>query len=101
MDRLRQNIGDPNRAHMVCFNSSILERTLAVQLTIPLYANDPSNQDLGSKSGCREIFRDAEFVTQMDLKANSAAEITEALSELKGRNLPCDAPSSNSMKALW
>ena len=63
------------------------ERTLAVQLKIPLYANDPSNQDLGSKSGCREIFRDAGICFPDGFeRLNSATEITEALSELKGRN---------------
>ena len=30
-----------NQAHMVCFNSTAMERTLSLQLGIPLYANDP------------------------------------------------------------
>ena len=44
---------------MVCFNSTALERTLAVQLQIPLYGNNPALNELGTKSGCREIFRAA------------------------------------------
>lgn len=59
MARLRRAIGDPSRAHMVCFNSTHLERTLSVRLGIPLYANDPALRDLGTKSGCRETFRAA------------------------------------------
>jgi len=59
MRRIRERLGDLDRVHMVNFNSSPLERTLAVQLGIPLYANDPARNDLGTKSGCREIFRDA------------------------------------------
>ena len=59
MTRLRAAIGDTTRAHMVCFNSTHLERTLSVQLGIPLYANDPALRDLGTKSGCRETFRAA------------------------------------------
>ena len=69
MNRLRQNIGDPKRAHMVCFNSSVLERTLAVQLQIPLYANDPANQDLGPKAGAEKFFEMPGFVSPVDLNA--------------------------------
>jgi len=57
--RIKRAIRDPQRAHMVCFNSTHWERTLSVQLGIPLYANDPALNDLGTKSGCREIFREA------------------------------------------
>ncbi len=59
MKRIRKAIGPTDRAHMVCFNSSPLERTLAVALGVPLYANDPALNSLGTKSGCREIFREA------------------------------------------
>ncbi len=61
--RLRQTvleaIPDRERAHLVCFNASELERTLAVALDLPLYATDPALLDLGTKSGCRESFREA------------------------------------------
>ena len=59
IQRIREAIGDKEHAHMVCFNSSQLEMTLSVQLGIPLYANDPKHNELGTKSGCREIFRNA------------------------------------------
>jgi len=87
MQRLRAAIGDTARAHMVCFNSSPLERTLAVQLDIPLYANDPAIQDLGSKSGCREIFREAgiRFPDGFE-RLSDATDIAEALATLKGRD---------------
>jgi hypothetical protein len=82
--RIRDNIGATDRAHMVCFNSSTLERTLSVQLNIPLYANDPANQDLGSKSGCREIFRDAGICFPDGYeRLHDADQISEALSALK------------------
>ena len=74
-------------AHMVCFNSSKLERSLAVQLGIPLYANDPSLLDLGTKSGCRETFREAGVLFPDGFeRLNDAAEIVEALATLKGRD---------------
>ncbi len=59
VERIRASIQDLDSAHLVCFNSSGLERTLAVQLGIPLYASDPALYHLGTKSGCREVFREA------------------------------------------
>ncbi len=48
----------PAAAHLTCFNTTSLERTLAVQLEIPMYACDPSLSHLGNKSRSRGIFRD-------------------------------------------
>jgi hypothetical protein len=59
MSRIRSAVGDLDNAHLVCFNTTPIERTLSVQLGIPLYGLDPELLDLGSKSGCREIFRAA------------------------------------------
>jgi hypothetical protein len=59
IERIRAAIPDPALAHLVCFNSSAYERSLAVQLGIPLYASDPALSHLGTKSGCRKIFREA------------------------------------------
>lgn len=82
--RLRAAIGNPDRAHMVCFNSTPLERTLSVQLGIPLYANDPSLDDLGTKSGCREVFREAgvNFPAGFE-RLRTPDDIAEALAALK------------------
>lgn len=59
IDRIRQWIGDKDRAYMSCFATSALERTLAVALGIPLNGADPDLLHLGSKSGSREAFRAA------------------------------------------
>lgn len=59
LQRLRDAIGDPTRAHLSCFNTTWRERRLAVALGIPLYGCDPALCHLGSKSGSREIFRAA------------------------------------------
>ncbi|MFL5542960.1 MAG: peptide ligase PGM1-related protein [Longimicrobiaceae bacterium] len=58
-ERIRAAIADPAAAHLTCFNPTPLERTLAVQLGIPLYGCDPALAHLGSKSGSREVFRRA------------------------------------------
>ena len=56
MERLRALIPDPNRAHMVPYNTTELERDLAVRLGIPMYGADPRHFPLGTKSGCRRLF---------------------------------------------
>lgn len=53
---LRALIGNPDRAHLVPYNTTDLERELAVQLGIPMYAADPRFFAFGTKSGCRKIF---------------------------------------------
>ncbi len=87
IERIRKAIGDQSSAHMVCFNSTPLERTLAVRLGIPLYGNDPALSDLGTKSGCREVFREA----GIDLpdgyeRLHEVDEIIDALTDLKVRH---------------
>ncbi|MBF2036270.1 MAG: carboxylate-amine ligase [Leptolyngbyaceae cyanobacterium T60_A2020_046] len=57
--RLVKKIRDrlnPGHAYMVCFNSTRLERQLAMQLGIPLLALDPELLHWGTKSGSRQIF---------------------------------------------
>jgi hypothetical protein len=57
--RIRAAVGDPRTAHLSVFNSTALERSLAVQLGIPLYGCDPQLLEWGSKSGSRRAFREA------------------------------------------
>jgi len=59
LDRVRACIPDPMTAHMTCFNTTPLERSLAVRLGIPLYGCDPDLLHLGSKSGSRAVFMQA------------------------------------------
>jgi len=54
--RIRDAIEDPGMAHLVHFNATSLERTLAVQLGIPMNATDPALSHLGTKSGARKLF---------------------------------------------
>ncbi len=86
-ERIRRAVGDTRNAHMTCFNSTPLERTLAVTLDLPLYANDPALLDLGTKSGCREVFREA-GVTFPDgfERLRDPDDIAGALAALKTRH---------------
>lgn len=53
---LRSLIPNPDRAHMVPFNTTELERELALRLGIPMYGADPKFSHFGTKSGGRRIF---------------------------------------------
>ncbi len=59
VERIRACIADPERAYLTVYNSTPLERNLAVQLGIPMNAPDPRLIDWGSKSGSRWLFREA------------------------------------------
>jgi len=54
--RIRSLILDLDRAHLVPYNTTYLERDLALRLGIPMYGADPKFFYFGTKSGCRRIF---------------------------------------------
>ncbi|MFT7518082.1 MAG: hypothetical protein ACI9MC_000206 [Kiritimatiellia bacterium] len=84
--RIRCELRTPDRAHLVCFNSTALERTLAVRLNLPLHSVDPSLNDLGTKSGCREIFREAGIDLPFGFeRLRSPEDIATSLAEIKSR----------------
>ena len=56
IERIRSLISDPDRAHLVPYNTTNREKELALQLGIPMYGADPVYFPLGTKSGCRKIF---------------------------------------------
>src|SRR6202022_1161956 len=58
LERIRESVGDPSQAYLTVFNSTPLERTLAVRLGIPMNAPDPRLKSWGSKSGSRRLFRE-------------------------------------------
>ena len=59
VQRIRDAVPDLTRAYLTVFNSTPLERKLAVLLGIPLNGLDPELQYYGTKSGSRRVFREA------------------------------------------
>ncbi len=59
IEKIRQSIKSGHVAHIACFNTTPLERTLSVQLNAPIYGCDPSLIHFGTKSGSRNIFKKA------------------------------------------
>jgi PGM1 C-terminal domain len=83
IERIRAGIVDPSRSYLTVFNSTPLERKLAVLLGVPLNGCDPNLQHLGTKSGSRKVFKEA----GVDLPPgtedlHTQREIAEALHEL-------------------
>src|ERR1044072_9349545 len=58
IERIRSLIIDPNRAHLVPFNTTNRGKELALQLGIAVYGAHPTFFPLGTKRGCRKIFMD-------------------------------------------
>lgn len=54
--KIRSLIPDPDRAHLVPYITTELERDLAIKLQIPMYGSDPRHFHHGTKSGCRRLF---------------------------------------------
>ena len=86
IERIRAGISDPQRAYMTVFNSTPLERKLAVLLGIPLNGCDPQLARLGTKSGSRKLFREAGVPLSEGFEdLHTTHEIVEALQELRAR----------------
>lgn len=84
IERIKNTIPEGHVAHMACFNVTELERTLSVKLSIPLYGCDPDNLFWGTKSGSREIFRDAGLQMPEGFEnLKTIQEITASLFKLK------------------
>jgi hypothetical protein len=82
IDRIRQVIR-PDRAYMTCFNSSPLERSLSVELGVPLLAVDPDLLYWGTKSGSRQIFAECGIPhPDGSLLTWTEADLTEAVADL-------------------
>lgn len=56
IEHIRSLIPNPDRAHLVPYSTTPLERDLAVRLGIPMYGADPKFFPLGTKTGCRRLF---------------------------------------------
>ncbi len=86
IQRIRYGIADQSRAYMTVFNSTPLERRLAVLLGIPLNGVDPALSHLGTKSGSRKVFREAGVALpdgSEDLRSEN--DLVDALEDLRKR----------------
>jgi PGM1 C-terminal domain len=86
VERIRAGIADPERAYLTVFNSTVLERKLAVLLNIPLNAVDPQLIQLGTKSGSRKVFREAGVDLPLGTEdLRTEPEVEDALLDLRSK----------------
>jgi hypothetical protein len=84
VQRIRYGIESAERAYLTVFNSTPLERKLAVLLGIPLNGVDPKLNHLGTKSGSRKVFREAGIDLPTGFEdLHSEPEVEHALLELR------------------
>ncbi len=86
IDRIRSLIPDPDRAHLVPYNTTERERELAVRLGIPMYGADPRCFHLGTKSGARRVFAQEGVPHPLGVEhLRSVDAMAEAICDLRRR----------------
>jgi PGM1 C-terminal domain len=82
--RIAAMIPNPSRSHLVPYNTTELERDLAVSLGIPMYGADPRLADLGSKTGCRRLFGEVGVPYPLGKEnLHSMDEVVDAVTEMR------------------
>jgi len=89
-EKIRALIPDLDRAHLLTYTVTLMERDLALRLGIPLYGSDPSLYYLGGKTGGRRVFESAgvsypvglEDLTSMDEVRQAIATMLEHKSSI-------------------
>lgn len=74
--RIRDLVPDRSVSHLIPYNTTELERDVALSLGIPVYGSDPRLAPLGSKSGCRRLF------DEVGVRAPAGAEDLTTLDDL-------------------
>jgi hypothetical protein len=86
IERIRSLIIDPDRAHLVPFNTTDREKQLALRLGIPMYGADPKFFSLGTKSGCRKIFMEEDVAHPLGHEnLGSKEEVIDAIMQMRAR----------------
>src|SRR6266545_2605069 len=86
IERIRSLIMDPDRAHLVPFNTTNREKELALRLGIPMYGADPKFFALGTKSGCRKIFMEENVPHPLGYENLSSREdVVKAIAQMRAR----------------
>jgi hypothetical protein len=83
LKRLRAWVNEHGPGYLTCYNTTMLERRLALELGIPLNGVDPVLLPLGTKSGSRQTFAAANVPHPAGFEdLHTEEEITRALCQL-------------------
>ena len=84
LSQIRSLVPNPSRSHLVPYNTTPLERDLAIALAIPMYGADPRFFPLGTKSGCRKLFAELGVRHPLGFEdLRSVEDVVEALIALR------------------
>jgi hypothetical protein len=84
LEYLRSLIINPDRAHLVPYNTTTLERDLAIRLGIPMYGADPKTFWIGTKSGSRRMFAEEGVAHPLGIEnLTSIDEVARAIAEMR------------------
>jgi hypothetical protein len=81
--KIADHIPNRSRCHLIPYNTTALERDIALTLGIPMYGADPRLADLGSKTGCRRLFTECDVVHPLGVEdLYSLDEVTDAIGDM-------------------
>ena len=84
LTRIRWAIGDRELCQLAPYTTTTLERDLALELDIPMYAADPCHSHFGTKSGARRLFAQAGVPHPLGVEnVTSAADAVRAIAWLR------------------
>lgn len=84
INRIRKHMPAGFPSYMVCFNVTEAERSLAMQLNMPIYGCDPDLLYLGTKSFSRKIFKECRIDTPPGFEdCKTEEDIIQSLQALK------------------
>jgi PGM1 C-terminal domain len=84
--RIAAMIPDPAQCHLVPYNTTELERDVAISLGIPMFGADPRLAHLGSKTGCRRLFAEEGIRHPLGYEdLHSLDDVTEALIKMRAQ----------------
>lgn len=87
LETIRGLIPDPTRAHLVPYNTTEMERDLAIALGIPMYGADPQFFHYGTKTGCRRLFAEQGVTHPLGREdLHSTGEIARAIAEMRAEH---------------
>src|SRR5436190_480173 len=83
---LRSLTINSDRAHLVPYNTTTLERDLAIRLGIPMYGADPKTFWIGTKSGSRRMFADEGVQHPLGIEnLTSIDEVARAIADMRSQ----------------
>jgi PGM1 C-terminal domain len=82
--RVRALVPNPAHAHLIPYNTTELERDVAISLGIPMYGADPRFEHLGSKTGCRRMFQELHVTAPLGVEGlHSVDDLVAALATMR------------------